>query len=51
MNRFYAVIIGSGQAGQFLAKRLAAAGRRVALVERKFLGGTCEPSRKARPSD
>ena len=38
---FDSIIIGSGQAGSFLAARLAAAGRTVALVERKFLGGTC----------
>ena len=38
---FDSIIIGSGQAGPFLAARLAAAGRSVALVERKFLGGTC----------
>lgn len=38
---FDAVIIGSGQAGPFLAARLAKAGRKVVLVERKFLGGTC----------
>jgi len=36
-----ALIIGSGQAGPFLAVRLAAAGRKVALIERKVLGGTC----------
>lgn len=42
MSRSFAcIIIGSGQAGPFLATRLAAAGRSVALVERKFLGGTC----------
>jgi pyruvate/2-oxoglutarate dehydrogenase complex dihydrolipoamide dehydrogenase (E3) component len=35
------IIIGSGQAGVPLATRLAAAGRRVILVERAFLGGTC----------
>lgn len=35
------LIVGSGQAGPFLAVRLAQAGRRVALVERKFFGGTC----------
>jgi pyruvate/2-oxoglutarate dehydrogenase complex dihydrolipoamide dehydrogenase (E3) component len=35
------LIIGSGQAGVPLAIRLANAGRRVALVERAFLGGTC----------
>jgi pyruvate/2-oxoglutarate dehydrogenase complex dihydrolipoamide dehydrogenase (E3) component len=38
---FDSIIIGSGQAGPFLAARLAAAGQTVALVERKFLGGTC----------
>lgn len=38
---FDAIVIGSGQAGPFLAKRLAAAGRTVALIERNVLGGTC----------
>jgi pyruvate/2-oxoglutarate dehydrogenase complex dihydrolipoamide dehydrogenase (E3) component len=38
---FDSIIIGSGQAGPFLAARLAGAGQKVALVERKFLGGTC----------
>ena len=42
MNKSYdALIIGSGQAGPFLAARLAKSGRKVALVERKLLGGTC----------
>ncbi len=36
-----AIIIGSGQAGVPMAARLAAAGRRVLLAERKELGGTC----------
>jgi len=35
------IIIGSGQAGVPLATRLAAAGRRVLIVERQLLGGTC----------
>jgi pyruvate/2-oxoglutarate dehydrogenase complex dihydrolipoamide dehydrogenase (E3) component len=35
------IIVGSGQAGVPLAVRLAGAGRRVALVERARLGGTC----------
>lgn len=35
------VIIGSGQAGVPLAKRLAAAGKRVVLAERSEPGGTC----------
>src|SRR5712671_828913 len=36
-----AIIIGTGQAGPFLAKRLAGAGMKVAIVERKLFGGTC----------
>lgn len=35
------MVIGGGQAGPSLAARLAAAGRRVAIVERRHLGGTC----------
>jgi len=38
---FDAVIIGTGQAGPPLAGRLAAAGWKVAIVERKKFGGTC----------
>jgi pyruvate/2-oxoglutarate dehydrogenase complex dihydrolipoamide dehydrogenase (E3) component len=38
---FDSIIIGSGQAGPFLAAKLSKAGQTVALVERKFLGGTC----------
>ncbi|MGH7507763.1 MAG: mercuric reductase [Longimicrobiales bacterium] len=35
------VVIGTGQAAVPLATRMAAAGRRVALIERQTLGGTC----------
>ena len=35
------IIIGSGQAGVPLATRLAGAGKRVIIVERGHLGGTC----------
>ena len=38
---FDALIIGTGQAGPFLASRLTASGMKVAVVERKFFGGTC----------
>ena len=38
---FDVIVIGSGQAGVPLATRLAGTGRRVLLVERKNLGGTC----------
>src|SRR6476469_3768709 len=40
-KRYDAVIIGSGQAGNPLARALAKAGKRTALVERKHVGGTC----------
>ena len=36
-----AIVIGSGQAGPSLAARLAAAGMKTVLIERKHLGGTC----------
>src|SRR3981189_1357998 len=36
-----AIIIGTGQAGPSLARRLAAAGKQVAIIERKLFGGTC----------
>jgi len=36
-----AIIIGTGQAGPSLAVRLAGAGMKVAIVERKRFGGTC----------
>ena len=41
MKRFDAIIIGAGQAGPPLTRRLAAAGQTVAIVERKLFGGTC----------
>ena len=40
-EHFDAIIVGAGQAGPPLAGRLTAAGQRVALVERKLIGGTC----------
>jgi pyruvate/2-oxoglutarate dehydrogenase complex dihydrolipoamide dehydrogenase (E3) component len=40
-THFDAIIVGAGQAGPSLAARLAGAGKKVALIERKFLGGTC----------
>jgi pyruvate/2-oxoglutarate dehydrogenase complex dihydrolipoamide dehydrogenase (E3) component len=38
---YEAIIIGTGQAGPSLAVRLASAGMRVAIIERKRFGGTC----------
>lgn len=40
-TRFDAIIIGTGQSGPPLAARLAGAGRKVAIIERKRFGGTC----------
>jgi pyruvate/2-oxoglutarate dehydrogenase complex dihydrolipoamide dehydrogenase (E3) component len=42
MTKTYdAIIIGTGQAGPSLAARLAGAGKKVAILERKLFGGTC----------
>ena len=42
MTKTYdAIIIGTGQAGPFLAERLAGVGMKVAIIERKLFGGTC----------
>ncbi|MBX4927035.1 FAD-containing oxidoreductase [Rhizobium binae] len=41
MKNFDAIVIGAGQAGPFLAARMVEKGMKVALIERKFLGGTC----------
>ena len=39
--RYDAIVIGTGQAGPSLAARLAGAGMKVAVAERKRFGGTC----------
>ena len=41
MKHYDAIVIGTGQAGPALAKRLAASGMMVAIIERKLFGGTC----------
>lgn len=40
-HEFDVIVIGTGQAGPFLAVRMAAAGQRVAIIERGRFGGTC----------
>jgi pyruvate/2-oxoglutarate dehydrogenase complex dihydrolipoamide dehydrogenase (E3) component len=40
-STYDAIVIGTGQAGPPLARRLAAAGMKVAIVERALFGGTC----------
>ena len=41
IHRYDAIVIGTGQAGPPLARRLAAAGMQVAVIERGAFGGTC----------
>lgn len=41
MTKYDAILVGSGQAANPLAKKLAAAGWRVALIEKHWVGGTC----------
>jgi len=41
MVNYDAIIIGTGQGGPALARRLVAAGWKVAIIERKLFGGTC----------
>jgi pyruvate/2-oxoglutarate dehydrogenase complex dihydrolipoamide dehydrogenase (E3) component len=40
-DSFDTVILGSGQGGKLLAWHLARAGKRVAVVERRWVGGSC----------
>jgi pyruvate/2-oxoglutarate dehydrogenase complex dihydrolipoamide dehydrogenase (E3) component len=40
-TKYDAIIIGTGQSGPSLAARLAGAGMKVAVIERKLFGGTC----------
>jgi pyruvate/2-oxoglutarate dehydrogenase complex dihydrolipoamide dehydrogenase (E3) component len=41
LERFDAIIIGTGQAGPSLADRLSDEGQKVAIIERGLVGGTC----------
>ncbi|MBC7655390.1 MAG: FAD-dependent oxidoreductase, partial [Oligoflexus sp.] len=41
MKKFDAIVIGAGQAGVPLAKKLAQAGKKVAIIEKRWISGTC----------
>lgn len=41
MKHYDAIIIGAGQGGTPLAKKLANAGKKTALIEKRWIGGTC----------
>ncbi len=40
-ERYEVLVLGSGEGGKFLAWDLARSGRRTAVVERKWIGGSC----------
>ncbi|WP_158825403.1 mercuric reductase [Mucilaginibacter lacusdianchii] len=41
MKQYDVIIIGSGQAGNPLARKMAKAGKKVAMIEKRLVGGTC----------
>ncbi|SEJ67336.1 Pyruvate/2-oxoglutarate dehydrogenase complex, dihydrolipoamide dehydrogenase (E3) component [Dyadobacter koreensis] len=41
MEKYDAIVIGSGQAGTPLSKRLAESGLKTAIIEKRWVGGTC----------
>jgi len=41
MKKYDVIIIGAGQAGAPLAKKLANAGKKTVIIEKRFYGGTC----------
>jgi len=41
MKQYDAIIIGAGQDGGPLAKKLARAGKKTAIIEKRWVGGTC----------
>ena len=40
-EEFDTLVLGSGEAGKYLAWHLAAQGKRVAVIERRYIGGSC----------
>ena len=49
LERFEALILGSGAGGKLLAWHLGRSGRRTAVVERQWIGGSC-PNVNCMPS-
>lgn len=41
IKQYDALVIGAGQAGVPLAKKLANSGKKVAIIEKRWIGGTC----------
>jgi pyruvate/2-oxoglutarate dehydrogenase complex dihydrolipoamide dehydrogenase (E3) component/CheY-like chemotaxis protein len=49
LQRYDALILGSGEGGKYLAWHLARSGKRVAVIERRLIGGAC-PNTNCLPS-
>jgi pyruvate/2-oxoglutarate dehydrogenase complex dihydrolipoamide dehydrogenase (E3) component len=41
IEQYDAIVIGSGEGGKYLAWHLAQAGQKVAVIERRWIGGSC----------
>jgi pyruvate/2-oxoglutarate dehydrogenase complex dihydrolipoamide dehydrogenase (E3) component len=41
IEKYDAVVLGSGEAGKYIAWHLASEGKKVALIERRYIGGSC----------
>jgi pyruvate/2-oxoglutarate dehydrogenase complex dihydrolipoamide dehydrogenase (E3) component len=41
IERYDAVVLGTGEAGKYMAWHLGSSGKRTAAIERKFIGGNC----------
>ncbi len=41
VERYDALVLGSGEAGKYLAWHLAKSGQRTAMIERQYIGGSC----------
>jgi pyruvate/2-oxoglutarate dehydrogenase complex dihydrolipoamide dehydrogenase (E3) component len=41
IEQYDMVVLGSGEAGKYIAWHLASSGKRVAVIERRYLGGSC----------
>ncbi|MFA5956734.1 FAD-dependent oxidoreductase [Hyphomicrobium sp.] len=48
-NTYDALVIGSGESGKYLSWHLARSGKKVAVIERKLIGGSC-PNTNCLPS-
>jgi hypothetical protein len=44
----YALVLGTGEAGKYMAWHLGGSGKRTAVIEPKYLGGACVPAEQER---